>query len=139
MKKVFIEKSRLKKWLDIEASLAWAHSQLGSMPVEAAEELGRKADVGIVKLERVKEIERETHHDIMAMVVAFTEACEGEAVNEFVKDSLITDALGGYISKNLVELKRREFEAYNAFTGQIWTKSRPEITTWEIDRYLTRC
>ena len=40
--------------------------------VRAAEEIGRKADVGIVKLERVKEIERENHHDIIAMVVAFT-------------------------------------------------------------------
>ena len=79
MKKVFTEESRLQKWLDVEASLAWAHSKLGTIPVEAAEEIGRKADVGIVKLERVKEIERETHHDIMAMVVAFTEACEGEA------------------------------------------------------------
>ncbi len=92
-----------------------------------------------MKLERVKKIERETHHDIMAIVVALTEACEGEAIDEFSKDSLITDALGGYISKNLVELKRREFEDYNAFTGQIWTKSRPKITSWEIDRYLTRC
>jgi adenylosuccinate lyase len=79
MKKVFTEESRLQKRLDVEASLAWAHSQLGSIPAEAAEEIGRKADVGIVKLERVKEIERETHHDIMAMVMAFTEACEGEA------------------------------------------------------------
>ena len=63
----------------------------------------------------------------------------GEAVDEFAKDTLITDALGGYITKNLVELKTREFEDYNAFTGQIWTKSRPKITQWEIDRYLTRC
>jgi glutamine synthetase len=63
----------------------------------------------------------------------------GEAIDEFVKDPLVTDALGGYISKNLAELKRREFEDYMAFTGQIWAKSRPKITQWEIDRYLTRC
>ena len=79
MKKVFTEESKLQKRLDVEAALAWAHSKLGSILVEAAEEIGRKADVGVVKLERVKEIERETHHDIMAMVMAFTEACEGEA------------------------------------------------------------
>ena len=63
----------------------------------------------------------------------------GEAVDEFVKDPLVTGALGGYISKNLVELKRKEFEDYMSFTGQIWAKSRPGITSWEIDRYLTRC
>jgi adenylosuccinate lyase len=81
MKKVFTEESRLQKWLKVEAALAWAHAQLGSIPVEAAEEIGKKADVEIVKLERMKEIEREIHHDIMAMVRALTEACEGDDGN----------------------------------------------------------
>jgi adenylosuccinate lyase len=81
MKKIFTEESRLQKWLKVEAALAWAHAQLGSIPVEAAEEIGKNADVGVVKLERVKEIEREIHHDIMAMVMALTEACEGGAEN----------------------------------------------------------
>ncbi len=81
MKKVFTEEVRLQKWLDVEAALAWAHAQLGSIPQEAAEEIARKAKVGIVKLDRVKEIERETHHDIMAMVRALTEVCESDAGN----------------------------------------------------------
>jgi adenylosuccinate lyase len=81
MKKVFTEEVRLQKWLDVEAALAWAHAQLGSIPPEAAEEIARKAKVGIVKLDRVKEIERETHHDIMAMVRALTEVCESDAGN----------------------------------------------------------
>ena len=32
----------------------------------------------------------------------------GEAIDEFSNDSLITETLGSYISKNLAELKRRE-------------------------------
>ncbi len=63
----------------------------------------------------------------------------GEAADAFVEDRLVFDALGGYIAKNLVDLKRREFEEYNEFTGQGWADSRPSITSWEIDRYLTRC
>ena len=55
MKGVFTEEAKLQKWLDVEAALAWAHAQLGSIPVEAAEEIGRKADVGVVKLERMKD------------------------------------------------------------------------------------
>jgi len=34
-----------------------------------------------VKLERVKEIDREIHHDLMAMVRALTEVCDGDAGN----------------------------------------------------------
>jgi adenylosuccinate lyase len=81
MRGVFTEEAKLQKWLEVEAGLAWAHAQLGSIPMEAAVEIGKKANVGIVKLERVKEIESEIHHDIMAMVRAFTEVCEGNAGN----------------------------------------------------------
>ena len=79
MKGIFTEEARLQKWLDVEAALAWAHAQLGSIPREAAEKIGRKAKVDVVRLERVKEIERETHHDVMAMVMTLTEVCEGDA------------------------------------------------------------
>jgi len=36
------------------------HAQLGTVPKDAAEERGRKAKVGIVRLDRIKEIEAET-------------------------------------------------------------------------------
>ena len=63
----------------------------------------------------------------------------GEAIDDFAKDSLVTEALGSYISKNLVQLKTGEFEEYNSFTGKSWAESRPTVTSWEIERYLTRC
>lgn len=81
MKGVFTEEAKLQKLLDVEAALAGAHGDLGSIPKEAAEEIGRKAKVGIVELVRVKEIDREIHHDTMAMVRALTEVCEGNAGN----------------------------------------------------------
>ena len=63
----------------------------------------------------------------------------GAAVDFFRNDGLVTEALGGYITKNLVELKTEEFETYNEVTGKTWTESRPSITQWELDRYLVRC
>jgi len=63
----------------------------------------------------------------------------GDAVDEFASDRVVSGALGGYVSKNLIELKRREFKEYLAFTGQDWAESLPKITSWEIERYLTRC
>jgi len=79
MRSLFTEEARLQRWLDVEAALAWAHAEVGDIPREAAEEIARKAKVGIVTLERVKEIEKETRHDVMAMVKALSEVCEGEA------------------------------------------------------------
>ena len=62
----------------------------------------------------------------------------GEAVEAFSSDKLVSEALGDYIANNLMELKRCEFEEYMSFTGNEWSKSLPEITSWEIERYLTR-
>jgi glutamine synthetase len=63
----------------------------------------------------------------------------GEAIDHFVKDPVITDALGSYLTKNLVRLKTQEFEDYGEHTGKSWAESRPEITQWELERYLVRC
>lgn len=61
----------------------------------------------------------------------------GEAVDVFEKDPVVTGALGSYIAERLAKSKRAEWESYNKFTGADWATSRPRITSWEIDRYLT--
>ncbi len=41
-----------------------------------------------------------------------------EAVEAFTKDNMVLEALGGYISKYLVELKTRELKKYTRLTGR---------------------
>jgi len=76
IKGIFSEESRLSYWLKVEATLAKAHAHVGNIPKEAAEEIASKASLQYVKLERVKEIEAEIRHDVMAMVKALAEQCE---------------------------------------------------------------
>ena len=71
----FDEKNRLQKMLDVEAALAWAHSQVGNIPKTDADIITEKASIKHVELKRVKEIENETRHDIMALVRALSEKC----------------------------------------------------------------
>jgi adenylosuccinate lyase len=75
MKQVFDEENRLQMMLDVEAALARAHAKVGNILVEDAEIISGKANTEIIKLARVKEIEKETNHDIMAMVKALSEQC----------------------------------------------------------------
>lgn len=79
MKAIFFEESRLQFQMDVEAALARAHASLGTITRDQADEIARVADLDIVKIERVKEIESETRHDVMAMVKAMTEQCKGDA------------------------------------------------------------
>ncbi|MHA1535353.1 MAG: adenylosuccinate lyase, partial [Promethearchaeota archaeon] len=76
---IFTEDKKLANWLKVEAVLAKAHAKLGNIPQEDADEIFKKANLHYVKLNRVKEIDREIHHDLMAMVKALAEQCEGDA------------------------------------------------------------
>ncbi|WXG43165.1 MAG: adenylosuccinate lyase [Promethearchaeati archaeon SRVP18_Atabeyarchaeia-1] len=75
IRRIFNEENRLQKWLLVEAALAKANAKVGNIPVEAADEIEKKASTDLVKLERVKAIEKEIDHDLMAMVRALSEVC----------------------------------------------------------------
>ena len=75
MLKVFEEENYFQKLLDVEATLAWAHAQVGNIPKEDAEKIMRMASIKYVKISRIKEIESEIKHDIMSLVRAFAEVC----------------------------------------------------------------
>jgi adenylosuccinate lyase len=79
VKAIFGEEQRLQFLLDVEAALARAHATVGTIPKEAAEEITKKADTTYVHIGRVREIEAETKHDIMAVTRALAEVCEDDA------------------------------------------------------------
>jgi len=76
---LFTEERKLENWLRVEAQLAKAHAQLGNIPKEAADEIEKRANLNHVRLDRVNEIDKEIHHDLMAMVKALAEQCKGDA------------------------------------------------------------
>ncbi|MFX1498412.1 MAG: adenylosuccinate lyase [Promethearchaeota archaeon] len=76
---LFTEEKKLETWLKVEAVLAKVHAKVGNIPQRVADEIIKKANLDYVKLERVKEIDNKIHHDLMAMVKALTEQCEGDA------------------------------------------------------------
>ena len=79
MAQLYTQSAKLYRWLRVESALAKAHASLGRIPEKDAEEINRKANLEYVEIDRVKEIEDEIHHDLMAMVRALSEQCEGSA------------------------------------------------------------
>jgi adenylosuccinate lyase len=78
MKALWTEEARLRYLLRVEAALAYAHAETGTIPKPAAARLQKVADSGRVKPDRVKEIEAEIKHDLMAVVKAMTEVAGPE-------------------------------------------------------------
>jgi len=79
VKALFDEEARLDYVLRVEAALARAHAKLGHIPKAAADEITKKATSKHVRVARVKAIEAEIRHDLMAIVKALEEACIGDA------------------------------------------------------------
>jgi len=77
MKYVWSQENRLSRILQTEAALARAEADMGLIPAEAAEIISES--IGLVKAERVNEIEAEIHHDMMAVVLAISEQCRDNA------------------------------------------------------------
>jgi len=115
MKKIFEQESRLQRMLDVEAALAWAHAEVGDISMKDANRIGRMASTKYVKLERVKEIEKEIKHDVTSLVRALAEVCStsGAYVHLGATSSDILDTATALQLKEaiaLIEWRLNDFE-----------------------------
>src|SRR5512146_409081 len=76
MKAVWTQESKLQKLLMVEAALAKAEAEVGLVSRSDAETIA--SCMNKVNVERVRQIEDEISHDMMAVVLAYAEQC-GEA------------------------------------------------------------
>ncbi|MDI6881172.1 MAG: lyase family protein, partial [Desulfitobacteriaceae bacterium] len=73
MKRIWGEEAKLQKLLEVEVALARAEADVGLIPKEDAKTIA--ANINKVKVRRVKKIEDEIGHDLMAVVLALAEQC----------------------------------------------------------------
>ncbi len=106
MKKIFEEENKLQKMLEVEAALAEALAAYGIIPKDAAETISKKANIREVKIERVKEIEKEIKHDVMSVVKALSEICgdAGKYVHLGATSYDIVDTANMLMIKEAVEI-----------------------------------
>jgi adenylosuccinate lyase len=64
------QENRYRQWLKVELAVVEAMAQIGQIPAQAAQEILDKADFDV---NRIEEIERETHHDVIAFLTCVAE------------------------------------------------------------------
>lgn len=69
------DKTRFKHMLDVELATTFAFSQIGIVPKEDYEKMLKNATF---EVDRILEIEKETHHDVIAFTKAVTENLQDE-------------------------------------------------------------
>ncbi|HET9531558.1 MAG TPA: adenylosuccinate lyase [Blastocatellia bacterium] len=67
---VWTEENKFQKWLDVELAACEVHAERGVIPREAVEHIRRTARFSV---DRIKEIERTTRHDVIAFTTALAE------------------------------------------------------------------
>ncbi|MGD8372385.1 MAG: adenylosuccinate lyase [Syntrophobacterales bacterium] len=70
MGSIWEQENRYRQWLKVELAVVEAMAQIGQIPAQAAQEILDKADFDV---DRIDEIERETHHDVIAFLTCVSE------------------------------------------------------------------
>lgn len=112
MYRIFTEENILAKKLEVEAALAKAHAKVGSIPAKAAQEIVKHANTKVVTLDRVKEIEKDTKHDLMAIVRALAEKCgeSGKYVHLGATSYDIVDTAWALILKEALQIILKDLQ-----------------------------
>jgi adenylosuccinate lyase len=130
MRRIFDEENKLQKWLDVEAAIAQAQASVGDIPKSAAEEIARNATTKVVTLTRTKEIEKETRHDLMSMVLALTESCSGDG-KRYVHYGLtsydIEDTATALLFKEAIGLIENQLDALEDNLRRMVRKYRTQL------------
>ena len=127
MAAIWEPENRFRIWLEIETLACEAQAEIGIVPASAAQAVREK---GAFEIARIDEIERETHHDVIAFLTNLAEHVGPQArfvhqgmTSSDVLDTCLAvqlkqaaDILIADLDALLAALKRRAFEHKNTVT-----------------------
>jgi adenylosuccinate lyase len=78
-RKIFCDKYRYQRWIEIEAALGLAQADLGMIPEWAAEAINEKAHIRHLDLDAIREGIRVTSHSLLPLLEAWKNVCKDNA------------------------------------------------------------
>jgi adenylosuccinate lyase len=115
MAAVWDERIRLALWVKIEVEAVKAWAELGKIPKEAAARIEAKASISI---ERMREIEEDTHHDVIAFLKALGEEV-GEDARFIHLGMTSSDVLDTATGVQIARSGQLILEALDGLTGAV--------------------
>jgi adenylosuccinate lyase len=111
MGNIWSEENKFKAWLEVEILACEAWSELGEIPKEDVEKLRKHASFDI---QRIKEIEEETRHDVVAFTRAVSETLgeERKWVHYGLTSTDVVDTALSYLLKQANEILLKDLENF---------------------------
>jgi adenylosuccinate lyase len=130
MAEIWTEQNHFQAWLDVELAACRAWSNIGKIPAEDVDKLYERASFDI---SRIKEIEKETRHDVVAFTRAVSETLGDEKkwVHYGLTSTDVVDTANGYRLKQANELLR---DGLARFTNALAEKAREHKLTVMMGR-----
>lgn len=113
MRDVWTEENKFSAYLEVETLAAEAWSRLGVVPEEDVEKIRANATF---KVERIKEIEQQTRHDVVAFTRAVSESLgeEKKWVHYGLTSTDVVDTANGYLLKQADAILLKDLEEFQA-------------------------
>ncbi|MDX1641210.1 MAG: adenylosuccinate lyase [Balneolaceae bacterium] len=111
MSDIWTEQNQFQAWLDVELAACWAWSQIGEIPSDDVDKLYKNASF---EVSRIKEIEKETRHDVVAFTRTVSESLgeEKKWVHYGLTSTDVVDTANGYRLKQANEILRKGLDRF---------------------------
>ena len=111
MSSIWTDQNRYEAWLEVEILACEAWSELGYIPKEDVKKIRENAKVNV---ERAKEIEQETRHDVVAFTrqVSETLGDERKCVHYGLTSTDVVDTALSYVIKQANEILEKDLERF---------------------------
>jgi adenylosuccinate lyase len=108
---IWTEENRFKAWLEVEILACEAWSEIGDIPKEDVRKIRENASFDI---DRIKEIEEETRHDVVAFTRAVSETLGDERkwVHYGLTSTDVVDTALSYVLKQANEILLKDLENF---------------------------
>lgn len=107
MSDIWTDESQFQAWLDVELAACWAWSRLGKIPEKDVEKLYENASFDV---DRIREIEKETRHDVVAFTRSVSESLgpEKKWVHYGLTSTDVVDTAQGVRLKRANKILRKD-------------------------------
>lgn len=108
---IWTEENRFKAWLEVEILACEAWSEIGDIPKGDVQKIREKASFDI---DRIKEIEEETRHDVVAFTRAVSETLgeERKWVHYGLTSTDVVDTALSYVLKQANQILQKDLENF---------------------------
>jgi adenylosuccinate lyase len=127
---IWTDEARFQAWLDVEIAVVEAQVELGMIPREALAEIKAKASFDV---ERIKEIELEVKHDVIAFLTNVNENV-GDAGRYIHKGMTSSDVIDTALALNMIKAAKLIQVGLNRLHDAILSQAKKHKHTVTIGR-----